>query len=126
MLSRSRTDGSSYCAAGLPGVANVCSRLVPKPSARTNARRSALLQRTITRSATVGFRLEPVSSSASGMCPPRQGVESWRVSDPALARWPKISSFTVASDAKIRESQRSEEHTSELQSLAYLVCRLLL
>src|SRR2546425_9590280 len=25
-----------------------------------------------------------------------------------------------------RESQRSEEHTSELQSLAYLVCRLLL
>src|ERR1041384_43467 len=26
----------------------------------------------------------------------------------------------------IRYSQRSEEHTSELQSLAYLVCRLLL
>src|SRR2546423_11764620 len=25
-----------------------------------------------------------------------------------------------------RENQRSEEHTSELQSLAYLVCRLLL
>src|SRR2546425_4918162 len=26
----------------------------------------------------------------------------------------------------IRKSERSEEHTSELQSLAYLVCRLLL
>src|SRR2546425_8767380 len=28
--------------------------------------------------------------------------------------------------AKVERSQRSEEHTSELQSLAYLVCRLLL
>src|SRR5687767_15294718 len=28
--------------------------------------------------------------------------------------------------ALLLESQRSEEHTSELQSLAYLVCRLLL
>src|SRR2546425_5730554 len=26
----------------------------------------------------------------------------------------------------LREAERSEEHTSELQSLAYLVCRLLL
>src|SRR5205823_11499096 len=26
----------------------------------------------------------------------------------------------------VRENERSEEHTSELQSLAYLVCRLLL
>src|SRR3989441_5733055 len=29
-------------------------------------------------------------------------------------------------DAAYRPSARSEEHTSELQSLAYLVCRLLL
>src|SRR2546425_13245547 len=29
-------------------------------------------------------------------------------------------------EADVSESQRSEEHTSELQSLAYLVCRLLL
>src|SRR2546425_10341350 len=28
--------------------------------------------------------------------------------------------------ARLRECHRSEEHTSELQSLAYLVCRLLL
>src|SRR2546425_7833303 len=32
----------------------------------------------------------------------------------------------VGGDAKGRLFQRSEEHTSELQSLAYLVCRLLL
>src|SRR2546423_3280582 len=33
------------------------------------------------------------------------------------------SAFGTGSDAK---AERSEEHTSELQSLAYLVCRLLL
>src|SRR5687767_15561778 len=31
-----------------------------------------------------------------------------------------------ADDGRDRERARSEEHTSELQSLAYLVCRLLL
>src|SRR5712672_1887699 len=30
------------------------------------------------------------------------------------------------SDRRLRKAPRSEEHTSELQSLAYLVCRLLL
>src|SRR2546425_7206609 len=29
-------------------------------------------------------------------------------------------------DTQVKEAVRSEEHTSELQSLAYLVCRLLL
>src|SRR2546425_8263617 len=32
----------------------------------------------------------------------------------------------VASAGRFRSTRRSEEHTSELQSLAYLVCRLLL
>src|SRR2546425_5777415 len=32
----------------------------------------------------------------------------------------------LLSEIKARSEQRSEEHTSELQSLAYLVCRLLL
>src|SRR2546425_8181837 len=32
----------------------------------------------------------------------------------------------VSAMALVREGERSEEHTSELQSLAYLVCRLLL
>src|SRR2546425_9761169 len=41
-----------------------------------------------------------------------------RAPPPALAaRWPRTAA---------RASPRSEEHTSELQSLAYLVCRLLL
>src|SRR2546425_8734107 len=42
----------------------------------------------------------------------------------ALARitWPVVSELDVA----LLGSVRSEEHTSELQSLAYLVCRLLL
>src|SRR5205823_7471931 len=33
---------------------------------------------------------------------------------------------SLDSEASRRERERSEEHTSELQSLAYLVCRLLL
>src|SRR2546425_9614504 len=32
----------------------------------------------------------------------------------------------VVADVPVEVEQRSEEHTSELQSLAYLVCRLLL
>src|SRR5687767_15493040 len=34
--------------------------------------------------------------------------------------------MTAAGDAEAGNTARSEEHTSELQSLAYLVCRLLL
>src|SRR2546425_1867505 len=34
--------------------------------------------------------------------------------------------FATCLDARIVTYKRSEEHTSELQSLAYLVCRLLL
>src|SRR2546425_3879432 len=36
------------------------------------------------------------------------------------------SSVTLSRRLARRQSMRSEEHTSELQSLAYLVCRLLL
>src|SRR2546425_8571761 len=35
------------------------------------------------------------------------------------------ANFTVA-ETRVGQRTRSEEHTSELQSLAYLVCRLLL
>src|SRR2546423_2031261 len=38
----------------------------------------------------------------------------------------RIQIFTAEIKEKIRMRVRSEEHTSELQSLAYLVCRLLL
>src|SRR2546425_9079637 len=37
-----------------------------------------------------------------------------------------ITEDVIAQLSKIRDGPRSEEHTSELQSLAYLVCRLLL
>src|SRR5205823_10387873 len=46
-------------------------------------------------------------------------------------RWRKAASRRASSRSRSRnrhekDSFRSEEHTSELQSLAYLVCRLLL
>src|SRR5205823_8715250 len=44
-------------------------------------------------------------------------------SSPLISRRP--GGFT-ASSSSAPAAQRSEEHTSELQSLAYLVCRLLL
>src|SRR5207253_7228251 len=43
---------------------------------------------------------------------------SWQVSRPVL--------FSYARGASRRTKQRSEEHTSELQSRGHLVCRLLL
>src|SRR6478609_5033633 len=52
---------------------------------------------------------------------PPPGCVTWCAgcAAPACSRWP--------SNAPARRSRRrSEEHTSELQSLAYLVCRLLL
>src|SRR5687767_15443361 len=50
----------------------------------------------------------------------------------ALPIWPPRASRAAASGSQryrghaLSRSTRSEEHTSELQSLAYLVCRLLL
>src|SRR5205823_13773692 len=44
---------------------------------------------------------------------------------PALS-CPRRRRSTRSSRATLRATSRSEEHTSELQSLAYLVCRLLL
>src|SRR5205823_13734279 len=67
-------------------------------------------------------RPEPGSGAA------RRGVERGHASVlrafPARRRPPPTSSGPRS--ARARESPRSEEHTSELQSLAYLVCRLLL
>src|SRR2546425_6898519 len=44
------------------------------------------------------------------------------VVDGAIMDAPQVANAIT----KIFDAQRSEEHTSELQSLAYLVCRLLL
>src|SRR5947199_2783486 len=39
---------------------------------------------------------------------------------------PALASFSAARSPKLMAGNRSEEHTSELQSLRHLVCRLLL
>src|SRR5687767_15304909 len=57
--------------------------------------------------------LSHVRSSARGGPPSLQEVSSGRL---CAGRRPGV----------VRHRNRSEEHTSELQSLAYLVCRLLL
>src|SRR5687767_15566062 len=44
----------------------------------------------------------------------------------ARSRWERGSDGGDPGDVLDRQRRRSEEHTSELQSLAYLVCRLLL
>src|SRR6478609_10671135 len=49
---------------------------------------------------------------------------AWRALHAACA-WP-TQTCPLLHTAFRRELRRSEEHTSELQSLAYLVCRLLL
>ena len=49
---------------------------------------------------------------------------------PAMAKGPSLDARAIREDYRRLQSQledlRSEEHTSELQSQAYLVCRLLL
>src|SRR3712207_7904620 len=48
---------------------------------------------------------------------PKQGVKSWTAADAEVAQGRELGVHT---------KDRSEEHTSELQSRQYLVCRLLL
>src|SRR5262245_62393842 len=43
-----------------------------------------------------------------------------------LGAFRRISEFAAAGVIEMRQGGRSEEHTSELQSLRHLVCRLLL
>src|SRR5258707_5252932 len=63
------------------------------------------------------FRDSPDARSA------RNGVSD------SVVGWPRMSSVSsraVAGDSWMPARKRSEEHTSELQSRQYLVCRLLL
>src|SRR5205823_9972197 len=59
-------------------------------------------------------------------------TSAWKPRSPYLNRvpWPHVTSNFVLQRShpqnKVGGYVRSEEHTSELQSLAYLVCRLLL
>src|SRR2546425_3830327 len=56
---------------------------------------------------------------------PRARYSSWIDAGRTPARWP-ISQSIHRACVLASSLPRSEEHTSELQSLAYLVCRLLL
>src|SRR2546425_3761922 len=73
------------------------------------------------------FRNQSVGSRRSGAASPPRFTTVSRIrtsSGVAFAYSAKTSKYRFSS--KTPESRRSEEHTSELQSLAYLVCRLLL
>src|SRR5947199_6950967 len=52
--------------------------------------------------------------------PPRSGAAAWRKAGACLRR------RTARTQTRPPARERSEEHTSELQSLRHLVCRLLL
>src|SRR5205823_8550701 len=63
----------------------------------------------------------------------RQMAEARKASEELIARFPDTPNvhysfgvFLLGEDPLAALEERSEEHTSELQSLAYLVCRLLL
>src|SRR3712207_8963539 len=65
------------------------------------------------------------SSSCLGRCPRDNGQS--RVPDPPamITAW-RTSSSSCRYSSTVSSPPRSEEHTSELQSRQYLVCRLLL
>src|SRR2546425_7728491 len=75
------------------------------------------------------------SERASWLGTARSSAESWLTTSSSVLSAPfRLSNSTYSTgliqcsfiSGRKRFSQRSEEHTSELQSLAYLVCRLLL
>src|SRR2546425_9162060 len=80
--------------------------------------RSTLFPYTTLFRSSVGAR-PPVYPSMSAL-PDRDQSGQARVGEPALV------ARALAGDRVALGALRSEEHTSELQSLAYLVCRLLL
>src|SRR5687767_15449072 len=55
-----------------------------------------------------------------------RGLSGCSVSIQTDSAWPTTTGTRTHVALTARSGSRSEEHTSELQSLAYLVCRLLL
>src|SRR3712207_8266781 len=64
--------------------------------------------------------------SGSDEFSPRKRMASRMSSGPVEQLRPMTSTRSASSVARTAEMSRSEEHTSELQSRQYLVCRLLL
>src|SRR5205823_10061124 len=78
----------------------------------------------------VALRGRAVCSPGDPPCPRRRGAVAFlsvrRILPRPLARGEPCPSHRLSKSMPTRRKGRSEEHTSELQSLAYLVCRLLL
>src|SRR3712207_9517177 len=64
------------------------------------------------------FRSEVARSVVHKSAPPIVGVDRWAAS--------RCLGWAASAAGRAPHSSRSEEHTSELQSRQYLVCRLLL
>src|SRR3712207_8457267 len=62
--------------------------------------------------------------STRSASPPQATISTWRASAARALSSTRWRSTSLGSSS--RRSRRSEEHTSELQSRQYLVCRLLL
>src|SRR5205823_9766606 len=76
-----------------------------------------------------GFSLVEVMVAVIVICVGLLGIaklQALSLSNTTTSRLRALAAIQVASVAAAMHSNRSEEHTSELQSLAYLVCRLLL
>src|SRR2546425_2585227 len=73
-------------------------------------------------------RTPPIRRMLEMGVPVGAGTDATRVAsyNPFVALHWLSTGSTVGGTALYPEKNRSEEHTSELQSLAYLVCRLLL
>src|ERR1035438_10838970 len=72
------------------------------------------------------LRPEAAMDSAFAHWPDRESLDSDPTPQRWLRWWLQILSVSSHQPAFRRREQRSEEHTSELQSLRHLVCRLLL
>src|ERR1035437_8612838 len=65
----------------------------------------------------------PLAATFSSSCPPEPESPSATNSPPSPAEAPRWSSPRSSPSWTIKPPSRSEEHTSELQSRQYLVCR---
>src|SRR5258707_10933643 len=74
------------------------------------------------------FRSSELTQQSTSVRPPLPGSNKSRISLPQRELKPadfNLDSILIVLDS-VRVAARSEEHTSELQSRQYLVCRLLL
>src|SRR3712207_7080762 len=73
------------------------------------------------------FRSADIATFASFGCHALSVTTALLVADSArVEEWQEVDTGVMADQARVVLEDRSEEHTSELQSRQYLVCRLLL